>query len=63
MDHFSRGGASGLAFGIMYIINIAIWGLVAFGSWVVLGLAVAAYRRGDGPRRAYEERHAPLSAA
>lgn len=63
MDHFSRGGASGLAFGIMYIINIGIWGLVALGSWVVLGLAVAAYRRGDEPRRAYEERHAPLSAA
>lgn len=53
---FQRGDAKGTAFGIMFIINIALWGIAAFGCWVVIGLAVAAYRRGDGPRRDYEER-------
>lgn len=48
---FQAGGAKNVAFGVMYIINVAAWGLVAAACWVVLGLAVAAYRRGDGPRK------------
>ncbi|KAF8072366.1 hypothetical protein HT031_000025 [Scenedesmus sp. PABB004] len=56
LRQFQRGDAKGIAFGILYIINIAIWGLAAGGCWLVLGLAVAAYRRGDGPRREYEAR-------
>jgi hypothetical protein len=34
-------------------------GLAGLGGWVVLGLAIAAYRRGDTPRRDYEQRYGP----
>eukprot|EP00879_Flechtneria_rotunda_P030591 GHRR01033247.1.p1 GENE.GHRR01033247.1~~GHRR01033247.1.p1 ORF type:complete len:356 (+),score=123.81 GHRR01033247.1:287-1354(+) len=57
LDSFKRGDSKGIAFGIMFIINIALWGLAGFGCWVVLGLAVAAYRKGDQPRRDAEERY------
>jgi hypothetical protein len=40
----------------MYIINISLWGIAGLGCWVVLGLAVTSYRKGDGPRRDYEGR-------
>lgn len=43
---FQMGGPKGNAFGVMFIINIALWGVAAFGCWVVIGLAVAAYRYG-----------------
>jgi hypothetical protein len=41
---FQRRDSAGIAFGIMFIINIALWGLAVFGCWVCIGLAVAAYR-------------------
>lgn len=48
---FQRGDSKGTAFGIMFIINIALWGIAGFGCWVVIGLAVAAYRwAGPNPR-------------
>lgn len=53
---FQMNNSKGIAFGIMFIINIGLWGIAGLGCWVVLGLAVAAYRRGDGPRKDYEER-------
>jgi hypothetical protein len=32
-------------------------GLAGAGAWVSMGLAIAAYRRGDAPRRDYEQRY------
>jgi hypothetical protein len=63
LDFFSAGGSAGLAFGIMYIVNIALWGIAGFGAFTCLGLAVAAYRRGDTPRREYEARQSPAAYA
>jgi hypothetical protein len=51
LDLFRQGDSKSIAFGVMYIINVAIWGLACLGCWLVLPLAVAAYRRGDQPRR------------
>lgn len=45
---FQMNDSKGIAFGIMFIINIALWGIAGLGCWVVLGLAVAAYRCGAG---------------
>eukprot|EP00882_Tetradesmus_deserticola_P008201 GHRQ01008646.1.p1 GENE.GHRQ01008646.1~~GHRQ01008646.1.p1 ORF type:complete len:299 (+),score=151.90 GHRQ01008646.1:234-1130(+) len=56
LDMFKRNDAKGIAFGIMYIINICLWGLAGLGCWVVLGLAVTSYRKGDTPRRDHEAR-------
>lgn len=41
---FQRNDSKGIAFGIMFIINIALWGIATLGCWVCIGLAVAAYR-------------------
>jgi hypothetical protein len=56
LDMFKQNDGKGIAFGIMYIINISLWGIAGLGCWVVLGLAVTSYRKGDGPRRDYEGR-------
>jgi hypothetical protein len=55
--HFGTNTPKGTAFGILYIINVALWGVVGFASWVVLGLAIKMYRQGGEPARAYEERY------
>lgn len=34
-------------------------GLAGVGGWFSLGLAIAAYRRGDKPRLDYEARYGP----
>ncbi|GBF90710.1 hypothetical protein Rsub_03011 [Raphidocelis subcapitata] len=52
----AKGDAQSLAFGILCIINVVIWGLAGVGSWLSLGLAVAAMRRGAAPRLEYESR-------
>lgn len=57
IEHFNAKTGKGTAFGILYIINVCLWGAVAFGSWVVVGLAIKAYRQGGEPARAYEERY------
>jgi secretory carrier-associated membrane protein len=54
---FQRNDTKGTVFAIFYIINIALWGGVAFGSWVVVGLAIRAYRQGGDPAREYEARY------
>ena len=54
---FQRNDAKGTAFGILYVINIALWGGVALGSWVIVGLAIKAYRAGGDPAREYEARY------
>jgi hypothetical protein len=41
---FQQRDAKGYAFGIMFIINIVLWAIACFGTWVCIGLAVAAYR-------------------
>jgi hypothetical protein len=41
---FQRNDSKGIAFGIMFIINIGLWGIATLGCWVCIGLAVAAYR-------------------
>uniref|UniRef100_A0A383WI86 Secretory carrier-associated membrane protein n=1 Tax=Tetradesmus obliquus TaxID=3088 RepID=A0A383WI86_TETOB len=56
LDMFKANTGKGIAFGIMYVINICLWGIAGLGCWVVLGLAVTSYRRGDTPRRDYEAR-------
>eukprot|EP00878_Enallax_costatus_P030408 GHUV01033103.1.p1 GENE.GHUV01033103.1~~GHUV01033103.1.p1 ORF type:complete len:119 (+),score=19.14 GHUV01033103.1:591-947(+) len=56
LQQFQSGGSKGTAFGIMFIINICLWGLAGVGCWVCLGLAVKAYRRGDALRRQNEDR-------
>ncbi len=57
IDLFNAGGgAKDTFFAVMCIINVAVWGLAAFGSWVVLGLAIKAFRAGDRPRKDYEAR-------
>lgn len=63
LNFFSAGGSAGLAFGIMYIINIGLWAIAGFGGWVCLGLAVNAYRKGDTPRQEYESRIAGANRA
>lgn len=59
---FNDGGGKGVAFGIMYIINIGIWGCVAFLCTVISGYAIKAYRAGDAPRKAHEAIHGPGTA-
>ncbi|KAI8466091.1 MAG: scamp family-domain-containing protein [Monoraphidium minutum] len=60
---FQRGDSKSVAFGIMYIVNVVIWGLAGIGGWLSLAASIAAYRRGDGPRRDYEARYGAASAA
>jgi hypothetical protein len=55
--HFGTNTPKGTAFGVLYIINVALWGAVAFGTWVVVGLAIRAYRQGGDPAREYEARY------
>jgi hypothetical protein len=58
IDLFNAGGGSkDTFFGVLCITNVAVWGLAGFGSWVVLGLAIKAFRASDGPRKEYEARH------
>lgn len=57
IDLFNAGGGpKDTFFGVMCLINVAVWGLAGFGGWVVLGLAIKAFRAGDKPRRDYEAR-------
>ncbi|KIY97497.1 hypothetical protein MNEG_10464 [Monoraphidium neglectum] len=60
---FQAGGAQNTTFAILYIVNVVIWGLAGVGSFFTLGAAIAAYRRGAGPRRDYEARYGPSELA
>ncbi len=62
IDLFNAGDSKSIAFGILYIINICLWGIAGLGCWVCLGLAVKAYRRADDGRKAYEASYGPYVA-
>jgi hypothetical protein len=57
LGHFNRNDAKGIAFGVIYVINVALWAGVTFGTWVCVGLAIRAYRAGGDPAREYEARY------
>lgn len=57
LAHFNRNDAKGVAFGVIYIINVCLWAGVTLGTWVIVGLAIRAYRAGGDPAREYEARY------
>jgi hypothetical protein len=59
MALFSAGDSKSIAFGICFIVNIVIWGLAGIMGWVVLGLTVKMYRKGEDARKDYEQSYGP----
>ncbi|KAI8465734.1 MAG: hypothetical protein J3K34DRAFT_486714 [Monoraphidium minutum] len=56
---FQGGDGKRVTFGILYAVNVALWGLAGVGGWFSLGMSIAAYRRGAKPRQDYEARYGP----
>lgn len=57
INQFDHGGGTGNLLGILSIINIVAWGVVAVGMWAVMGLAIKAFRQGNTPRMLFEQKY------